>query len=303
MGPGEWPGHLFIRTACRGSAGALGRPLARRSLHGIAPIEKISPPRLSDSPRNFRSAFSLVELLAAVAILIILGGVTFAVGHRVYAASSLAVSANNIRQLAAGGAAYLADNNYNFWPFFQKTSEGHRWWFGLEPKSALGRSEGSRIIDMAAGPLGPYIPRGMAPDPSLRTSGTAFKPKFEFGYIGCGYNVLLANGWETLDRPGAKKPVRFWSLADPAKTVMFATSAQVNTFQRPASASKPMIEEFYGIDEREVTVHGRHGGNAMVAFASGNAGFLPIDKSTIDRRAPKANIGRFAPRGNTLYLK
>lgn len=34
-----------------------------------------------------------------------------------------------------------------------------------------------------------------------------------------------------------------------------ATSAQVNTFQEQASANNPMIEEFYGIDDRETTVH------------------------------------------------
>jgi hypothetical protein len=37
-----------------------------------------------------------------------------------------------------------------------------------------------------------------------------------------------------------------------------------------------MIEEFYGIDQKEVTVHFRHGTNAMVAFANGSAGFLPM---------------------------
>jgi hypothetical protein len=92
--------------------------------------------------------------------------------------------------------------------------------------------------------------------------------------------------------------MRYWQLANPERTVMFATSAQLYPFSR-----KPVIEEFYGIDNREVTVHGRHGGKAMVAFASGNAGFLPLDASTINQRAPGANIGRFAPRGSTLYLK
>jgi prepilin-type N-terminal cleavage/methylation domain-containing protein len=246
--------------------------------------------------------FSLVELLVAIAIAVVLGSMIFVVGRKVHAASSLAVSANNIRQLAAGGMSYLADNNHNFWPFLEKKPEGDVWWFGLEPKSALGRSEGSRKIDMSAGPLGSYIPRGFAPDPSLRLSGTAFKPKFEFGYIGCAYNVHLAgerNGralWVTT--PKSPRPKRYWELEKPETTVMFATSAQVYPFSK-----KPVIEEFYGIDKDEVTVHGRHGGKAMVAYASGNAGFLPLDSTTLDRKAPGANIGRFAPRGSTLYLK
>ena len=64
-----------------------------------------------------------------------------------------------------------------------------------------------------------------------------------------------------------------------------------------------MLEEFYGVDEKEVTVHFRHNGKAMVSFASGNAGFLDMDESTRDPRMPKANVGRFAPKGDTTYLK
>ena len=64
-----------------------------------------------------------------------------------------------------------------------------------------------------------------------------------------------------------------------------------------------MIKEFYGFDQNEVTVHFRHAGFAMVAFANGSAGLLEMDESTRDRRAPKANVGRFAPVGSTKYLR
>jgi hypothetical protein len=64
-----------------------------------------------------------------------------------------------------------------------------------------------------------------------------------------------------------------------------------------------MLEEFYGIDARERTVHFRHNGRAMVSFASGNAGFLEMDETTRDARMPSANVGRFAPVGSTRHLK
>ena len=64
-----------------------------------------------------------------------------------------------------------------------------------------------------------------------------------------------------------------------------------------------MLEEFYGVDAKEVTVHFRNNGKAMVSFASGNAGFLDMDESTRDPRMPKANVGRFAPVGSTTYLQ
>ncbi|MEX1119390.1 MAG: hypothetical protein WEB60_11420, partial [Terrimicrobiaceae bacterium] len=144
-------------------------------------------------------------------------------------------------------------------------------------------------------------------------TGKAYKPKYRFGYLGVAYNVLLAvddgnrnaawSGRDPQKAQGLPIPMRLGQLARPDQTVVFATSAQVNTFQAPASASNPMIEEFYGIDDREVTVHFRHGGNAMVAYATGNVGFLPIDESTRDRRAPEAAVGRFAPVGSLQHLR
>jgi len=249
------------------------------------------------------AAFTMAELLVAIGVIVVLSAVTAPAVWSAYKSSSLAVSANNIRQLSAGGMAYLGDNNYRYWPFLTKSDEGDVWWFGLEPAAHLGKPEGQRVVDVAVGPLGAYMPRNMVPDPSFRFTGKPFKPKFAFGYIGTAYNVVLAGGWQTLDRPGARQPMRYWDLPNPAEVVVFATSAQVNTFQKPASGKNPMIEEFYGIDQRESTVHFRHGGKAMVAFANGSAGFLPMDPSTLDSRAPEAQVGRFAPRGSFRHLR
>lgn len=249
-----------------------------------------------------RLAFTLIELLISIAVIIVLSALVAPAVWGAYKSSSLAVSANNIRQLAAGGAAYLGDNNYRFWPYLTRTQAGDVYWFGLEPSEHKGKPEGERVIEMEAGPLGAYMPRNMVPDPSFGFTGKPFKAKFKFGYIGVGYNVHLAgerNGkasWLTV--PQGPQPLRYWDLKDPGRTVVFATSAQVYPFQEDA-----VIEEFYGIDQKEVTVHFRHNGQAMVAFASGSAGFLPLDPSTRDGRAPGANVGRFAPKGSTKYLR
>ena len=250
--------------------------------------------------RGARGGFSLVELLASVAIVGVLAACVTVAGWKAYEDSSLAASANNIRQLAAGSASYLADNDHIFWRYRfidPNKPPGVTWWFGFEPAASLTLPEGQRILRPEEGPLGTYVPAGFRPDPSFRFTGKAFKPKYRFGYVGIGYNVLLGGSWL-----GAAQPLSYWSLDKPGEIVVFATSAQVNTFQSPASARNPMIEEFYGLDQREVTVHFRHAGLAMVAFANGSAGFLPMDESTRDKRAPKANVGRFAPVGSTQYL-
>ncbi|MFM7373579.1 MAG: hypothetical protein ACKO39_00280, partial [Chthoniobacterales bacterium] len=102
------------------------------------------------------------------------------------------------------------------------------------------------------------------------------------------------NGWT----PRGGPPLRYWDLRQPDKTVVFATSAQVNTFQKPASGGNPMIEEFYGFDDdrgKIPSVHFRHNGHAMVAYATGSAGLIKMDEATKDRRAPDANVGRLPP--------
>jgi len=247
-------------------------------------------------------AFSLVEILVATAIVLVLGATVTGVGWKAYGKSSLAVSANNIRQLAAGGTAYLADNNYIFWPFKRADSDRNAfWWYGFETFASIKQAEGMRTFDPEQGPLGGYVPKAIRPDPSFAFTGKAFKPKYRNGYLGIGYNVLLGGKWQWDN--DVKSLGNYWELTVPSQVVVFFTSAQVNTFQAPASSKNPMIEEFYGIDEKEKTVHFRHAGQAMVGFANGSAGFLPMDETTRDPRAPTANVGRFAPINSKKYLE
>lgn len=99
--------------------------------------------------RVARGGFTLVELLACVGIVGVLGALLFVAGWKAYEDSSLAVSANNIRQLAAGSSSYLADNNYVYWRYrFVDPSKppGVTWWFGFEPAASFGLPEGQRIF-------------------------------------------------------------------------------------------------------------------------------------------------------------
>ena len=258
-----------------------------------------------------RQGFTLIELLAVIGIVSLLIMLALGPVRGAFQSASLAVSANNIRQLTLGSVAYLADNQDRFWRYRETVlptdgqEAGVRWWFGFETISSTRAPEGERQFDPDQGPLAGYVPAALNPDPSFGHTGRAFKPKYRFGYIGIGYNVLLADrdgnarhGWI-----GNSEPARSFDLARPEETVVFATSAQVNTFQPPATPNRPMIEEFYGIDDRETTVHFRHNGRAMVAFANGSTGLLEMDPDTLDRRAPHAQIGRFAPRGDMRYLR
>lgn len=248
-----------------------------------------------------RKGFSLVELLSAVGILAILSALAVPAVGKYYESSSLVVSANNIRQLAAGSASYLADNRHTFWRYVDlapAAGSGSMWWFGFESADSQKMPEGERFLDVNQGPLAGYLPSGIRPDPSFAVRHHSFKPKFKNGYIGVGYNVLLGGGWL-----GTGPLKTYWQIEKPSEVVVFATAAQVNTFQRPASPSNPMLEEFYGLDKQYSTVHFRHHGQAMVAYASGAAALVPMDESTRVQTMPDANVGRFAPRGDGRYLQ
>ena len=231
-----------------------------------------------------RGAFTLTELLVTISIVAVLGAILFPAARSIFAASTGATSAHCIAQLNAAAQSYLTENNMAFWPYRVSTNGGTQWWFGFESTASMSAPEGKRWLDLNQGPLGPYIAAsgGMSKDPSFARAGNTFKPKYGSTHFAYGYNLLL-QGRSSL------------SLNSPGKTPVFATCAQVNTFQAPASAQKPMVEEFYYFNSTERTVHFRVGGQAMVGYADGSAGYLPMMAGTLDSRMPGANIGRLDP--------
>ena len=72
--------------------------------------------------------------------------------------------------------------------------------------------------------------------------------------------------------------------------MVFATSAQVNTFQSPASPAHPMLEEFYMVDNFNVTASFRYHGQALCAFADGSLGFVAPAPGTQDQRLPDGGV-------------
>jgi len=125
-----------------------------------------------------RKAFTLVELLAALGIVVVLAAVLVPAARSVYASSTDAASAHCIAQLNAAAQSYLAENGMIYWPYISKTNGGTQWWFGFEPGTSLSAPEGSRWLDLNQGPLGPYIAAsgGMSIDPAFRVRATLSSP-------------------------------------------------------------------------------------------------------------------------------
>ena len=83
-------------------------------------------------------------------------------------------------------------------------------------------------------------------------------------------------------------------LAAPAHLAFLADSAQVNTFEAPASPKNPMFEEWYYIDnETDQPTHGqfRHQQRANVVFVDGHLGLEQMVPGSLDQRLPAQRIG------------
>ena len=237
-----------------------------------------------------KRAFTLIELLVVIAIIAVLVGILLPVLSQVKVASARVVSAHSLSQLIAAGHLYLNDNNNNFWPYQQATASGEQWWFGFETWQSVSMPEGQRTCDYSQGPLGPYMiaSGGIKTDPAFLQYSPRLKPKYQNGNYGYGYNTVLAAN-------SSGKARNAMQVTSPSQMIVFATCAQVNTFESPASSKNPMIEEFYMINDTQTTTHFRHGRNALAAFLDGSVRALSMatdmQPGSQDMRIPSANIG------------
>jgi len=236
-------------------------------------------------------AFTLIELLAVVVVSGILLTLCAPAATIVRRQTTLAVSSSALRQLSTAAQNYLAENQGQFFRAREGLSDGVQWWFGFESFSGP-KTEGKRILDKTRGPLGPYIvdSAGRVPDFAFTSMGASFKPKYANGYFGFGVNTELTGGVTGQD----PSKLRWISqLERPGRIALFATCAQINTFQAPASAKKPMLEEFYFFNTTDCrnTIHFRHAQKAMVAFADGSLQEIAGDRSSFDGRFPNAAVG------------
>ncbi|MGF1448275.1 MAG: type II secretion system protein [Opitutales bacterium] len=240
-----------------------------------------------------RPAFSLIELITVVGVVMILGLIAFRGGQLLIDTANEAKSASNLRQLGAAVDMYLREHGQRYFAYREWDPEGGlRYWFGTDPASG-GGGEGNREILVERGPLFPYINAVGSIDrcPGFDWDNPSYKPKWKDVGFGYGYNRLLSG-----------RPAHL--LKRPGDTIVFGTCAQVNTFQSPATPQNPMYEEFYYFDQSIRSAHFRFGNGerALFLFADGRVEALPPAPGTVDGRLPEARIGRIAPSGSLEYL-
>jgi prepilin-type N-terminal cleavage/methylation domain-containing protein/prepilin-type processing-associated H-X9-DG protein len=236
-------------------------------------------------------SFTLIELLAVMVILGVLMTLLAPAALAVKRQTTLATSSSALRQLSIAAQTYLGENNGRFFRSRENLTNGIQWWFGFESASSP-KTEGRRVLDKSCGPLGPYIAdsAGTVPDFAFTSMGASFKPKFKNGYFGFGVNTELTGGPMGQQ---TNKLRQINNLDRSGQIALFATCAQINTFQSPASGKNPMLEEFYFFNTTDCanTIHFRHSGNAIVAFADGTQREVLGNRSSFNSRLPSACVG------------
>lgn len=240
--------------------------------------------------RGLRAGFTLVELLVGFAVLAVLICLIAVGVGGVRSHAQKAVCTNSLRQLAQVVHLYAADHSDEFPAYSQSTKAGRVWYFGFEPKGGSS-AEGDRDLLREEGPLYPYLGAVGTIEicPAFNYNNVLYKPKFQGASWAYGYNWVLGGTYR-----GPRFVRRRSEVLNSANVVLFADCGQVNTFQAPASADKPMIEEFYLIDPTQYTIHFRHKGKANAVFLDGHVEILePFGKQ--DTRLPSETVGRIDP--------
>ena len=124
--------------------------------------------------------------------------------------------------------------------------------------------------------------------PSFNYLSGQLKLKASGASNGYGYNLAVS-------APLPQPAINVSKAPRPSELVVLTDAAQVNTFQAPASADHPMLEEFYYVNATEATVHFRHQQTAKVAFCDGHVSPEPVYPGTLDDRLPQQRIGRLRP--------
>ena len=237
---------------------------------------------------NRRTAFTLLELLVVIALIAILASLLLPALSRSKDAVRRIKCVSNLHQFGLAAQMYWDENGSACFRYGGvATNGGQLYWFGWIGVGA----EGTRPFDATPAALYPYLQgRGVELCPSLNYALGRFKLKASGAAYGYGYNLHLSV-------PATHTPLKISGVQRPLEIVLFADSAQVNTFQPPASRSNPMLEEFYYVstNRNEATAHFRHTQRALAVFGDGHVAAERMDAGSLDRNLPDQFVGRLRP--------
>ncbi len=228
---------------------------------------------MTPMPKLFREsflgtrAFTLLELLVCVGLILLLLGALLPGLSRARGQAKSAVCQSNIRQLALANTLHAQESLGRYTPGAAEFLKNLHRWHGS-------RESVTKPFNPADGPLIPYL----GPDAQIRAC-PEFEPRqpgFERGNGGYGYNNAYVGVQTATNRHGRTVVIsdRSGALADevrrPGETLMFADSAFVSRDLIEYSFAEPRFHPRYAT-RADPSIHFRHAGLANVAWCDGHA--------------------------------
>lgn len=164
-----------------------------------------------------KSGFTLVELMTTLAIITVLAGMFMPVVRSAMSSVEQAVATNAVGQLAKAIGMYMSDYD-DMYPLAMYADLTVQWttWFGQQT--------GPAEFDLKAGLLSPYVGGRVQRDRTYRAKpylGDMSGYGYNWGYLGSDFN----HKDDLTGFPNCANPAHQSELADPSRTVAFATSA------------------------------------------------------------------------------
>jgi prepilin-type N-terminal cleavage/methylation domain-containing protein len=245
------------------------------------------------------AGFTLLELLVTLGVVGLLFALVIpAIAHSL-TLGRRSFCTSNLRVLQTAYIMYLGDHEGRFFRYMEvKPGSGTLYYWGLDPG---GGAEGTRQLDMSQARLAPYLGNGGGVEicPAMPYKAAYFKRKYQIASYGYGINIYLLPDLSKYWNGG----VTTWSaIRKPSETIIWADAAQINTMQAPASASNPMIEEWYYLTTTEDSpkFHFRHDMKANAVF--GDLSVRTLAAAELDKRCD-GRIGKIEPGKQDYYLR
>ncbi|MDP0496418.1 MAG: type II secretion system protein [Verrucomicrobiota bacterium JB024] len=218
------------------------------------------PPRRNPTPlprTPLQDGFSLIELLAAIAIVSILGALVTVSLQNIRNSSQLAKSISIIRQFQGANSLYALEHSGRYVPVRTISEEGtiKRWLDQHEFKEHLGIQMGEEW------PLGLISPNAGVLDDDGR-------PRFTRSY---GMNTLGFSDWFNVE---ADYQASISTIEDPANIIAFTDA--LDWIVGPQGIERWPGEEVYA----KQAVAFRYGGKATVVFYDGHTGAYTQEEMT-----------------------